>query len=87
MLQPYQHTHLFSKMGLSILLKKAGFTSLKFMPAKKQITLEYIMGQIQIFLPGLYKFYKKISPIIPDPVKNISFSINISEIMVFAKFK
>lgn len=85
MLQPYQHTFLFSKIGLTILLKQAGFSSIKFMPAKKQITLDYIMGQIQIFLPGLYKFYKKISVIIPPPIKNSAFSINIGEIMVFAK--
>lgn len=85
MLQPHQHTFLFSRHGLQILLKKAGYKSIKFTPAKKQITLNYIMGQIRIFLPGLYNFYTKISPIIPNAIKDKSISVNISELMVFAK--
>ena len=80
MLQALQHTHLFSKNSLRRALDAAGFIDIAITRAHKVLTIDYLMGQVKIHNPMVYKFYHLILPLIPGTLHQKPISINIGEI-------
>lgn len=85
MLQPMQHTVLFSRESMKELLTTQGFTNIIIESTAKAITLEYIFDQISDFLPRISKLYNTFKKYIPDFILNKMFSINIGEFIVFCQ--
>lgn len=85
MLQPLQHTCLFSRESLCAALEKTGFTDIEIMPARKVLTPEYLAGQIKLYNPLIARLYNVLSKAFPKRLRNMPISINISEMMAFAR--
>ena len=85
MLQPMQHTYLFSKRAMRKALELAGYDQIRIQRGEKRMSLEYLMGQIRIYTPLLAKAYKVISRLLPITMREKSFSINIGEMLVFCR--
>lgn len=85
MLQPLQHTCLFSPASLRRALETAGYTDIEIMPARKVLTPEYLAGQIKGYNPLIASFYNVLSKVLPEKLRNMPISVNISEIMAFAR--
>ena len=84
MLQPLQHTFLFSRRALHMALRTAGFSTITMTKAKKVMTLDYLMGQIRGHNPGIASFYHSTSKLLPSRLGATRFSVNIGEIMAVA---
>jgi len=84
MLQPLQHTFLFSRRALHRALRAAGFSTISMRRAKKVMTLDYLMGQIRIHNPGIAGVYESTSKLIPSRLRGKRFSVDIGEIMAVA---
>jgi 2-polyprenyl-3-methyl-5-hydroxy-6-metoxy-1,4-benzoquinol methylase len=84
MLQPKQHTILFSKKSLEKVLMEAGFNHVLHYPAKKTISYRYMTGQLAELNPLLSGAMKALGWIIPNALKNKPLMINISEFMTLA---
>ncbi len=85
MLQPMQHTFLFSKRSIKTLLIEAGFEDVEVLPAKKTLTLNYLFGQLSQTNPVISKFYSYIAKLIPSCIGNAPVNINIGEFFAIAK--
>lgn len=85
MLQPLQHTVLFSPRSLAAALSRAGFVDVKITPARKTLTADYLAGQISPHLPVVARLYQTFSRMVPPFVRRAPVSINIGEIMAFAR--
>ena len=85
MLQPLQHTFLFSRRALQRALLQAGFSTVTMSTAKKTMTLDYLMGQIRIHNPAITRIYDSIANLIPARLRTRQFSVNIGEIMAVAR--
>lgn len=84
MLQPLQHTFLFSRRALDMALRAAGFSTISMTKATKVMTLDYLMGHIRIHNPGIVRIYESTSRLIPSRLATKRFSVNIGEIMAVA---
>ena len=62
MLQPFQHTFLFSGTRFADVLKRAGLTPLEIRGAEKVMTIDYLVGQMQIYFPLAVKLFGSIRP-------------------------
>lgn len=82
MLQPLQHTFLFSKQAMQKALDLSGYNILQVQNSYKTLTLEYLAGQISLYNPLLTRFYKILSPFLPGFICNQPFSVNIGEMLV-----
>ncbi len=51
MLQPLQHTFLFSGSGVRAGMTKAGLEPIEVRSAHKVMTIDYLVGQLQIYFP------------------------------------
>ena len=85
MLQPWQHTYLFSKKAMRKTLEMAGYENIQIQNAHKTLTLEYLMGQIRVYNPWLAKTYRAFSLLLPRAIRAKPFSVNIGEMLVFCK--
>jgi 2-polyprenyl-3-methyl-5-hydroxy-6-metoxy-1,4-benzoquinol methylase len=85
MLQPFQHTYLFSQKAMRKALETAGFNKIHIQDADKTLTLEYLMGQIKMNNPLLASVYRVISLLLPMTIRKKPFSVNIGEMMVFCQ--
>ena len=85
MLQPLQHTVLFSPRSLAAALSFAGFVDIKIGTAKKTLTVDYLARQVSPHLPVAARLYRTISRAVPAFVRGAPVSINIGEMMVFAR--
>lgn len=85
MLQPLQHTYLFSKKAMQKALETAGFNKIHIQNADKTLTLEYLMGQIRINNPLLTKMYRVLSHLLPMAIRKRPISVNIGEMLVFCQ--
>lgn len=85
MLQPYQHTYLFSARSLVLALEKAGYHVIQVMPARKVLTPEYLAEQLRSLNPTISRLYNTVSPIIPKRLQNMPIELNIGESMAFAR--
>jgi cyclopropane fatty-acyl-phospholipid synthase-like methyltransferase len=85
MLQPLQHTFLFSKRSFKALLALAGFEDIEVEPARKTLTANYLFGQLSQTNPMIARLYKRISPIIPTRIGNAPLDVNIGEFFALAR--
>jgi SAM-dependent methyltransferase len=86
MLQPMQHTFLFSKRSIKDLLIEAGFEDVKVLPAKKTLTINYLFGQLSQTNPIISNLYKNIfAKLIPSWIGDAAININIGEFFAIAR--
>lgn len=84
MLQPFQHTVLFSRRAMTEMLEAAQFTNIKIQTTHKYVTFAYLARQLSAtnkiisFLMGL------VVAITPKSLVNRPFRVNIGEFIVFA---
>jgi 2-polyprenyl-3-methyl-5-hydroxy-6-metoxy-1,4-benzoquinol methylase len=81
MLQPLQHTYLFSKQAITRALTLTGFHHIQVEAAYKHLSIEYLMGQIRFYNPLLYRIYGGLEFLMPRSVRQRPFSVNIGEIL------
>ncbi len=84
MLQPLQHTFLFSRRSMRLALERAGFTGASLQRATKRLTLDYLASQIEDHTPAIYRLYKAMSPVLPPTLRGWPMKINIGEMLVLA---
>lgn len=85
MLQPLQHTVLFSRSAMKKVLEAQGFVDIKIKPTYKYMSLEYLTQQLcetNKFISAMMQLMLKI---IPNALTKHAFRINIGEFIVFAK--
>lgn len=84
MLQPLQHTVLFSRRSLEDALRGVGFTSVSIVPARKVLTADYLAGQVGTLSPAVDQVYQLGSRVIPTAIRQRPVGVNIGELMAFA---
>jgi 2-polyprenyl-3-methyl-5-hydroxy-6-metoxy-1,4-benzoquinol methylase len=85
MLQPLQHTVLFSRRSLLLALTRAGLVDVRITVARKTLTADYLAGQVEMYLPLPVRAYRAAARVLPPTVTNAPLSINIGELMAFAR--
>ena len=85
MLQPLQHTVLFSRRGIAELLQNTGFRVRAVESAFKTITIDYLGEQLAETNAGLYRVFRAIRGLLPRRVLHGSIAVNIGEFIVFAE--
>jgi SAM-dependent methyltransferase len=84
MLQPLQHTVLFSRGSLADALRQVGFTDVKIVPARKVLTADYLAGQVGTLSPAIGHAYELGSKVVPAFIRTKPVGVNIGELMSFA---
>lgn len=87
MLQPMQHTVLFSRKGLKKLLEELGFIDVKIFRGQKVLTLRYLFDQVKEPSPSLGKFLSFVAKFLPRVILDYKISLNISEMFVVCRLK
>lgn len=85
MLQPMQHTVLFSRRGIEALLQRCGFTDVKFETAHKVLTMDYLGDQLSATNPSLQRAYQKLRWVMPQPLRRKPIAFNIGEFVAYAR--
>jgi len=85
MLQPMQHTYLFSKPAMKLALEKAGYENVGVRNADKSLTMDYLLDQLRLYNPLITGAYRVISPLIPRALRQKSFAVNIGELLAYAQ--
>jgi SAM-dependent methyltransferase len=85
MLQPLQHTFLFSRLSMRMALERAGFTLARIDRATKCLTPEYLASQIEGHNPRLWRLYRALSRVIPQTIRHRAVNVNIGEMLVLAR--
>jgi 2-polyprenyl-3-methyl-5-hydroxy-6-metoxy-1,4-benzoquinol methylase len=85
MLQPMQHTVLFSRRGIAALLERCGFRNVGVETAHKVLTMDYLADQLIVTNPGLNRAYQALSWIVPGPFKRRPLAVNIGEFVAYAR--
>jgi predicted SAM-dependent methyltransferase len=84
MLQPLQHTVLFSRRSLAGMLRKAGFSDISMTSAYKVLTADYLADQVGALSPAIERTYELVARAVPSGLRRLPVSINIGETMAFA---
>jgi 2-polyprenyl-3-methyl-5-hydroxy-6-metoxy-1,4-benzoquinol methylase len=84
MLQPMQHTYLFSKKAMTYALEKSGYENIEIQPADKSLTLDYLIDQVRIHNPLISGAYGAVSRLLPRAVRHGTFAVNIGEMLACA---
>ena len=85
MLQPMQHTVLFSRRGLTALLESSGYVEVMVETARKVLTVNYLAEQLAATNPGAHRVYRWLRQLIPPPLRDRPFAVNIGEMIVYAR--
>lgn len=85
MLQPLQHTILFSRDAMKKMLIAEGFTDIKIESTHKYLTLSYLAKQLLETNKVISSLMKLMLFVMPKSLANRSFRINIGEFIVFAR--
>lgn len=85
MLQPLQHTVLFSKSSMTDLLKARGYTDIEVSAAGKVLSMDYLGDQLAATNPGLHALYRRLHRLVPGPLRRRAFSVNIGELEAYAR--
>jgi 2-polyprenyl-3-methyl-5-hydroxy-6-metoxy-1,4-benzoquinol methylase len=85
MLQPMQHTVLFSRRSIADLLERCGFRDVQVKTARKVLTIEYLADQLALTNPGLNRAYQALSWIVPRPLRGRPIPVNIGEFIAYAR--
>jgi 2-polyprenyl-3-methyl-5-hydroxy-6-metoxy-1,4-benzoquinol methylase len=87
MLQPMQHTYLFSKSAMRFALAQAGFENIRVQKAHKSLTLDYLIDQLRVHNPLISRSYQALSKLLPRALRQGTFSVNIGEMLAYAQRK
>src|SRR5213078_2945981 len=85
MLQPMQHTVLFSRRGIAALLKRCGFGDVRVETTHNVLTMDYLADQLAVTNPGLDRIYQSTSWLIPGPLRRKLIPVNIGEFAAYAR--
>ena len=85
MLQPLQHTVLFSRYSLKQALQHCGFADIRLMNAHKTLTPDYLIEQIRIHNPTVAAAYDILARFVPGILRRRPISLNIGEVMAVAR--
>jgi SAM-dependent methyltransferase len=85
MLQPMQHTVLFSKRGIASLLESCGFDDVKVETTRKVLTFDYLGDQLAANNPILHRLFRTVRWIMPKSLRNKPFAVNIGELIAYAR--
>lgn len=85
MLQPMQHTVLFSQRSLAELLKRCGFGDIRVETTRKFLTVDYLADQLTVTNPGLSRTYHKLSWVVPGMLRRKPVGVNIGEFVAYAR--
>jgi 2-polyprenyl-3-methyl-5-hydroxy-6-metoxy-1,4-benzoquinol methylase len=87
MLQPDQHTFLFSRRAMRALLEKEGFEPLVIETAQKVLTLDYLFGQLRQTNPTLARWLDRAKRFVPARARYAQVALNIGEMFVCARHR
>jgi 2-polyprenyl-3-methyl-5-hydroxy-6-metoxy-1,4-benzoquinol methylase len=85
MLQPLQHTFLFSRQAMQSVLRRSGYSNIRVGNATKTLSADYLVEQIREHNPLLHRLYRVVSPFLPVRLRRKGWQINIGEMLVFAQ--
>ncbi|MGI9114532.1 MAG: hypothetical protein DLM52_00140 [Chthoniobacterales bacterium] len=85
MLQPLQHTYLFSKGAMRNALQRCGYSNIRIENATKMLSADYLIEQVSEYNPLLQRLYRGVSPIVPPRLRKKAWQVNIGEMLVFAQ--
>jgi len=85
MLQPMQHTVLFSRRGIAALLERCGFHAVHVETAHKVLTMDYLADQLGLTNPGLLRAYQALSWAVPGTLRRRPLAVNIGEFAAYAR--
>jgi 2-polyprenyl-3-methyl-5-hydroxy-6-metoxy-1,4-benzoquinol methylase len=85
MLQPMQHTVLFSRRSIAELLSRCGFGDTKVETAYKYLTMDYLGDQLGATNPGIHRLYESFSWLVPGPLRRRPVGVNIGEFVAYAR--
>jgi 2-polyprenyl-3-methyl-5-hydroxy-6-metoxy-1,4-benzoquinol methylase len=85
MLQPMQHTVLFSRRSIAALLERCGFGEVQVETTHKVLTMDYLADQLTATNPGLNRVYQATSWLVPGPLRRKPFPVNIGEFVAYAR--
>lgn len=85
MLQPMQHTVLFSRRSITALLERCGFRDVQVETAHKVLTMDYLAEQLTVTNPGLNRVYQASSWLVPGSLRRKPIAVNIGEFVAYAR--
>jgi SAM-dependent methyltransferase len=85
MLQPDQHTFLFSRPAMRALLVDCGYEPLLIESARKVLTLDYLFGQLRQTNPTLARHLDRAKRLLPWALRHREIGVNIGEMFVCAR--
>jgi SAM-dependent methyltransferase len=85
MLQPLQHTFLFSQQAMRALLLEHGFEPIVVESARKVITVDYLFGQLRQTNPMLSRGLDRAKRALPAAVRYREVAVNIGEMFACAR--
>lgn len=85
MLQPMQHTVLFSRAAMKTLLEKCGFRDVQIETTYKYLTLKYLADQLRETNPVVSRIMDAAMKLMPASWAAAPFRVNIGEFIVFAR--
>jgi len=85
MLQPDQHTFLFSREAMRTLLVDAGYAPLQLETAYKTLTIDYLFGQLRQTNPFLARVLDVFKLVVPTGLRLRPLAFNIGEMFACAR--
>jgi SAM-dependent methyltransferase len=85
MLQPFQHTVLFSRSSLRRALEQTGFSGVEIATAHKVLTPDYLVDQIRSYLSLAGRAYDALAQMLPKRARALPLRLNIGETLSFAR--
>jgi len=79
MLQPFQHTFLFSQQAIRALLLEHGYEPIVIESARKVITVDYLFGQLRQTNPMLSRGLERAKRVLPAALRYREVAVNIGE--------
>jgi 2-polyprenyl-3-methyl-5-hydroxy-6-metoxy-1,4-benzoquinol methylase len=79
MLQPYQHTFLFSQQAMRALLSEHGYEPIVIESTRKVLTVDYLFGQLRQTNPMLSRGLDYGKRVLPEALRNREIAVNIGE--------
>ncbi len=86
MLQPFQHTAMFSGGAVGRFLEEAGLHMLEVRSAEKVMTTSYLLGQLDIYFPLTSRFLRRVGGAFPK-LMGRSIPFRIGEFIALARKK
>ena len=85
MLQPNQHTFLFSRAAMRSMLVGGGYEPIAIETAHKVLTIDYLFGQLRQTNPTLARVLDRAKRSLPSSVRHREIALNIGEMFACAR--